>query len=120
MENNMFMERFEEERVKEKGKLRLLERVKGKKKKVIKWMRKKKVLKNYDKVDKKFDGEKEVMEIRNEDYEVDDGDYKCLDRNKVGKEYKGERVIVDVDKVKLKKKMKKIVEVEEKKELSIE
>ncbi|KAJ4429601.1 hypothetical protein ANN_21787, partial [Periplaneta americana] len=116
----MFIERFEEEKVPEKGTLRLLARVTGNPTPKIIWLRNNEPLKPTDKIAQTFDGETAVLEIRNADSEEDAGDYKCLASNPVGKASHGAKVTVDVDKVTFTKNLKQIVQVEEQTTLSLE
>ncbi|PSN52174.1 Titin [Blattella germanica] len=116
----LFLERFEEEKVPEKGTLRLLARVTGNPTPKIMWLRNNEALVPSDTVAQTFDGETAVLEIRNADSEVDAGDYKCIASNPAGISSHGARVIVDVDKVTFTKNLKQMVTVDEQTTLSLE
>lgn len=95
----LFMERFDEKKVPEKGTLRLEAKVTGNPVPQVTWYRNNEVLQPSPNVKQSFDGENIVLEITGADSEVDSGDYKCVATNPVGKASHGAKVTVDVPKV---------------------
>lgn len=95
----MFLERFDEKKVPEKGVLRLEAKVSGKPTPKVTWLRNNEPLKKSENVKETFDGKNIVLEITGADSEVDSGDYKCIATNPLGKASHGAKVTVDVDKV---------------------
>lgn len=95
----MFLERFDEKKVPEKGTVRLEAKVTGNPTPKVTWFRNNRKLDPSPNVKEIFDGEKIVLEITGVDSEIDAGDYKCVATNPVGRATHGARVSVDVDKV---------------------
>lgn len=95
----LFLKRFDEKKVPEKGVLRLEARVAGNPTPEISWFRNNERLETSPTVKQTFDGENIVLEIISADSEIDSGDYKCVASNCVGKASHGAKVTVDVDKV---------------------
>lgn len=95
----MFMERFDELKVPEKGTLRLVAKVSGNPVPEIAWFRNNEQLEPSQNVKQTYDGENIVLDIVGADSERDAGDYKCVATNIAGKASHGARVTVDVDKV---------------------
>lgn len=95
----LFLERFDEKKVPEKGTLKLEAKVTGNPTPKITWFRNNEPLEPSQNVKQIFDGEKILLEITGADSEIDSGDYKCVATNPVGKATHGARVTVDVDKV---------------------
>ncbi|CAG2058973.1 unnamed protein product, partial [Timema podura] len=120
LEPPMFVERFQEEKVPEKGTVRLVAKVTGNPIPEIAWLRNNEPLEPSETVTQTYDGENIVLEIKGVDSEVDAGDYKCVASNPVGKASHGARVTVDVDKVKFTKKLQPRIEVDDKSLLSLE
>nr|CAD7423859.1 unnamed protein product [Timema monikensis] len=120
LEPPMFVERFQEEKVPEKGTVQLVAKVTGNPIPEITWLRNNEPLEPSETVTQTYDGENIVLEIKGVDSEVDAGDYKCVASNPVGKASHGARVTVDVDKVKFTKKLQPRIEVDDKSLLSLE
>lgn len=95
----MFIERFQELVVPEKGTFELVAKVTGNPVPEITWLRNNKTLEKSVNITEKYDGENILLEIRNADSEIDAGDYKCVASNTVGKASHGAKVTVDVAKV---------------------
>nr|CAD7257406.1 unnamed protein product [Timema shepardi] len=112
LEPPMFVERFQEEKVPEKGTVQLVAKVTGNPIPEITWLRNNEPLEPSETVTQTYDGENIVLEIKGVDSEVDAGDYKCVASNPVGKASHGARVTVDVDKPR--------IEVDDKSLLSLE
>lgn len=95
----MFLERFDEQKVPEKGVLHLEAVVTGNPTPEITWFRNNEPVEPRQNVKKTFDGKNILLEITSADSEIDSGDYKCVAINSVGRASHGARVTVDVDKV---------------------
>lgn len=116
----LFIERFQEQTVPEKGTLILYARVTGNPVPEIIWLHNNKPLQPSSKVTMAFDGENIELVIYDANSETDSGDYKCIASNPVGKASHGAKVTVDVDKVKFTKKLKKTIEIQERDTLTLE
>lgn len=95
----LFIERFQEQTVKEKGTITLIAKVTGNPVPIVSWFRNNKPLLASSKKKEVFDGENIVLEIVNADSEEDAGDYKCVASNTFGTATHGARVSVDVPQV---------------------
>lgn len=108
----LFIERFQEQSVPEKGTLKLYARVTGNPVPEVTWLRNNKPLEPSSKVKLSYDGENIELVIKDADSETDAGNYKCIASNPIGKASHGAKITVDVDKVTFTKKLKS-VEIEE-------
>lgn len=95
----LFIERFQEQTVKENGTITLIAKVTGNPVPIVSWFRNNKPLLASSKKKEVFDGENIVLEIVNADSEEDAGDYKCVASNAFGTATHGARVSVDVPQV---------------------
>ncbi|KAL1117088.1 hypothetical protein AAG570_004416 [Ranatra chinensis] len=109
----LFVERFEEQKVREKGTIRLVAKVVGNPIPSVTWFRNNKTLLASPRITEMFDGEQIVLEIVDADSEEDAGDYKCVASNTVGSATHGAKVTVDVEKVSFTKLLPPRVEVDE-------
>lgn len=116
----MFMERFDELKVPEKGTLRLAARVTGNPVPTVQWFRNNELLEPAQNVKQTYDGENILLEIIGADSEREAGDYKCVATNIAGKASHGARVTVDVDKVSFTKKLDKKYSVDEHNSVTLE
>lgn len=116
----LFINRFQEITVKEKGIIRLNAKVTGNPVPTITWYRNNQIIIPSDHVTQTFDGENIELIITNIDSEVDSGDYKCVASNSAGKASHGARVTIDVDEVTFVKNLKKSYEIEEGKTVTLE
>lgn len=109
----MFINRFHEITVKEKGTIKLSAKVTGNPVPTITWYRNNNIITPADTITQTFDGENIELIIKNVDSEIDSGDYKCVASNSAGKASHGARVTIDVDKVTFVKNLRRTYEVEE-------
>ncbi|CAH0745798.1 unnamed protein product, partial [Diatraea saccharalis] len=116
----LFINRFQELTVKEKGVIKLVARVTGNPVPIITWYRNNQILTPSETVTQNFDGENIELIITNVDSEIDSGDYKCVASNSAGKSSHGARVTIDVDKVTFIKNLRKSYETEEGKTVVLE
>ncbi|CAH2104073.1 unnamed protein product [Euphydryas editha] len=116
----LFINRFQELTVKEKGTIRLTAKVTGNPIPLITWYRNNQILTPSDTVTQNFDGENIELIITNVDSEIDSGDYKCVAANTAGKASHGARVTIDVDKVVFVRNLKTRYEIEEGKTVILE
>lgn len=115
-----FVERFEGQRVPQKGKIELPAIVSGNPVPEIKWLRNNAPLLPSDRVQLSYDGENIKLVITNADSNEDSGDYKCVASNPMGKVSHGARVVVEVEDVIFTKKLKKTVSIQESNTLTLE
>lgn len=116
----LFINRFQEITVKEKGTIKLTAKVTGNPVPTITWYRNNEIITPSETVTQTFDGENIELVITNVDSEVNSGDYKCVASNSAGKASHGARVTIDVDKVTFVKKLKATYETEEGKTVVLE
>ncbi|CAH1395279.1 unnamed protein product [Nezara viridula] len=116
----LFVERFEEQKVQEKGTIRLTAKVIGNPIPSITWLRNNKTLLASPRITEMFDGEQILLEIEKADSEQDSGDYKCVATNPIGSATHGARVTIDVAKVTFTKSLPKISESRESYPLTLE
>lgn len=116
----MFIERFQEQNIPEKGTLLLKAKVIGNPVPEVMWLRNNKPLEPSSNVKQVYDGENIELVITSMNSEVDAGDYKCIANNSIGKASHGARVTVDVEKVTFTKKLRKLYQAEETKTLILE
>ncbi|CAH0684241.1 unnamed protein product [Chilo suppressalis] len=116
----LFINRFQEITVKEKGVIKLVARVTGNPVPIITWYRNNQIITPSETVTQNFDGENIELIITNVDSEIDSGDYKCVASNSAGKASHGARVTIDVDKVTFIKNLRKSYEIEEGKTVVLE
>ncbi|XP_028170388.1 titin-like [Ostrinia furnacalis] len=116
----LFINRFQEITVKEKGTIKLVARVTGNPVPTITWYRNNQIITPSNTVTQTFDGENIQLIITNVDSEIDSGDYKCVASNSAGKASHGARVTIDVDKVTFVKNLQNIYEIEEGKTVVLE
>ncbi|KAK3921146.1 Titin, partial [Frankliniella fusca] len=116
----LFIERFQEQKVKENSTIKLVAKVTGNPTPQITWFRNNEPLLPSNRIKEKFDGSVVTLEITGADSELDAGDYKCLASNPSGKASHGARVTVDVDRVIFTKKLQKSVIVDERSSLNLE
>ncbi|KAG6458522.1 hypothetical protein O3G_MSEX010918, partial [Manduca sexta] len=116
----LFINRFQEITVKEKGTIKLMAKVTGNPVPSITWYRNNKIITPSETVTQHFDGENIQLIISNVDSEIDSGDYKCVASNTAGKASHGARVTIDVDKVTFIKLLNKFYEIEEGKTIVLE
>lgn len=95
----LFINRFQELTVKEKGTIKLKAKVTGNPVPIITWYRNNQILTPSENVSQRFDGENIELIIHDVDSEIDSGDYKCVASNSAGKSSHGARVTIDVDEV---------------------
>lgn len=115
-----FVERFEEQRIPEKGTIKLPAKVSGNPVPEITWFHNNVPLHPSDRIKQSYDGENIELTITKADSEKDSGDYKCVASNPVGKASHGARVIVEVEDVTFTKKLKKNVSIQESNTLTLE
>lgn len=116
----LFIERFQEQKVKEKDTVCLKAKVVGNPTPEITWLRNNEAIKPSDKVKMTFDGTNVELTVTNVDSEEDSGNYKVFATNPVGKASHGATVTVKVDTVRFTKKLKKTYEVAERQTLTME
>ncbi|CAA9993168.1 unnamed protein product [Nesidiocoris tenuis] len=116
----LFVERFEEVQVSEKGTIRLTAKVDGNPIPSVTWFRNNKILLASPRITEMFDGEQILLEIVDADSEEDAGDYKCVATNAIGSATNGAKVTVDVAKVYFTKKLPSKYEVDENKTVVLE
>lgn len=116
----MFVERFEEQSVPQKSTIILPARVLGNPVPEVTWLFNNNPLEPSDRISLSYDGENIELVIKNASPETDSGDYKCIASNPIGKASHGARILVEVDKVKFTKKLKKTVTIEEMDEVILE
>lgn len=116
----LFINRFQEITVKEKGTIHLTAKVTGNPVPIITWYRNNQIITPSETVIQNFDGENIELIIKNVDSEIDSGDYKCVAANTAGKASHGAKVTIDVDKVTFIKKLNQIYETEEGKTVVLE
>lgn len=97
LEPPLFIERFQELTVYEKGTIKLYARVTGNPVPEIFWLRNNDTLKSTNRIKMTYDGENIELLIKQANVETDSGDYKCVACNMVGKASHGARVTVDAD-----------------------
>lgn len=115
-----FVERFEGQRVPQKGKIVLPAKVSGNPVPEIKWLRNNVPLLPSDRVKQSYDGENIELVITNAESNEDSGDYKCVASNPIGKVSHGARIVVEVEDVIFTKKLKKTVGIQESQTLILE
>ncbi|KAJ8898143.1 hypothetical protein PR048_003503 [Dryococelus australis] len=113
LEPPLFVKRFQEEKVPEKGTVKLVAKVTGNPVPEITWLRNNEPLVPSSRVIQSYDGDNIILEIRGADSEVDAGDYKCVASNPVGKASHGAKITVDVERVTFTRKLERVVEVDE-------
>ncbi|KAK9730490.1 Variant SH3 domain [Popillia japonica] len=116
----IFVERFQEQSVPEKGTITLLAKVIGNPVPEVFWLKNNEPLKPSPRIKTSYDGENIELIIRNADSEIDSGDYKCVAVNPIGKSSHGAKITVDVDIVTFTKPLKKTYEVLETESLTME
>ncbi|NP_001091843.1 titin2 [Bombyx mori] len=116
----LFINRFQEITVKEKGTIKLVARVTGNPVPSITWYRNNEIISPSETITQNFDGENIELVITNVDSEIDSGDYKCVASNSAGKSSHGARVTIDVEKVTFVKHLQKSYETEEGKTVILE
>uniref|UniRef100_A0A8D8SBW9 Titin n=1 Tax=Cacopsylla melanoneura TaxID=428564 RepID=A0A8D8SBW9_9HEMI len=116
----LFIERFEEKTVKEKGTIQLMARVKASPAPSIVWFRNNKPLLASPKKRETFDGENIILELKEADSETDAGDYKVVATNELGSATHGARVTVDVEKVTFTKRLDSSLTIDERETLILE
>lgn len=116
----LFVERFQEQSVPEKGTITLFARVVGNPVPEVIWLHNNKPIEPSEKLTMKYDGENIELVIRDADSETDSGDYKVIANNPVGKASHGAKVTVEVKNVKFTKKLKKTIEITERETLKLE
>lgn len=116
----LFIERFEEQIVPQKGVIRLLAKVLGEPVPEVQWLFNNNPLLPNERIEQKYDGENIELIIKDANPETDSGDYKCIASNPLGKTSHGARVIVEVDKIKFTKKLKASITIEEVQSLTLE
>lgn len=116
----LFVERFEEQNVPQKGEIRLPAKVSGNPVPEVQWLFNNAPLFPSERIQQVYDGENIELIIKNANPETDSGDYKCIASNPVGKTSHGARVIVEVDEVTFTKKLKKTITIEEVQSLTLE
>lgn len=116
----LFVERFEEQSVPQKGEIRLPAKVSGNPVPEVQWLFNNNPLLPSERVQQVYDGENIELIIQNANPETDSGDYKCIASNPIGKTSHGARVIVEVDEVTFTKKLKKTITIEEIQSLTLE
>lgn len=115
----LFIERFQEVVVPEKGTFKLVAKVTGNPVPEVTWLRNNKPLEKSPNITESYDGEHILLEIKNANSETDAGDYKCVASNPVGKASHGAKVTVDVAKVSFTKKLQDKVVIDEYKTLEL-
>lgn len=116
----LFLERFEEMLVKQKGVILLKARVIGNPVPEISWLKDNRQLHPSDRVQLSYDGENIQLLVPVADSESDTGDYKCIATNSFGRASHGARITVDVDEVCFTKPLKKNISIEETQKLVLE
>lgn len=116
----LFLERFEEQIVKQKQRVELSARVIGNPVPEITWLKNNRPLHPSDRVKQNYDGEHISLIIKSADTEVDTGDYKCIASNSFGRASHGARITVDVDDVDFTKLLKEKICIEESQHLILE
>lgn len=114
------MERFEENVVKQNGRILLAARVIGNPVPEITWLKDNRPLHSSDRIKQTYDGENIQLQIDSADSEIDTGDYKCVASNSFGRASHGARITVDVDDVYFTKQLKPTVSIEETQQLILE
>lgn len=116
----LFVERFEEQSVPQKGTIRLLAKVSGNPVPEVSWLFNNNPLYPNDRTQLKYDGENIELIIKDANPDFDSGDYKCVASNSLGKTSHGARIIVEVDEVTFTKKLKSRITIEEQQLLTLE
>lgn len=116
----LFVERFEEQNVPEKGVLRLSAKVTGNPTPEISWLRNNKKIEPSDRVKIHFNGTNIELIIHETNSELDSGDYKCIATNPLGRASHGAKVSIEVDEVKFTKKLKRVYETIERETVELE
>lgn len=114
------MERFEENLVKQNGRILLTARVIGNPVPEITWLKDNRPLHSSEIIKQSYDGEHIQLIIESANSETDTGDYKCVASNSFGRASHGARVTVDVDDVHFTKYLKQYVTIEESQQLILE
>lgn len=109
----LFINRFQEITVKEKGTIKLQAKVTGNPVPTITWYRNNQIITPSETLSQFFDGENIQLVITNVDSEIDSGDYKCVASNSAGKASHGARVTIDVERVTFIKNLNTAYEIEE-------
>ncbi|XP_017492146.1 PREDICTED: titin-like, partial [Rhagoletis zephyria] len=116
----LFVERFEEQSVPQKGTIRLPAKVTGQPVPEVQWLFNNNPLYPSERIQQVYDGENIELIIKDANPDTDSGDYKCIASNPIGKTSHGARVIVEVDEVTFTKKLKKTITIEEIQSLTLE
>uniref|UniRef100_A0A0K8VP60 Titin n=2 Tax=Bactrocera latifrons TaxID=174628 RepID=A0A0K8VP60_BACLA len=116
----LFVERFEEQSVPQKGTIRLPAKVTGNPVPEVQWLFNNNPLYPSQRIQQMYDGENIELIIKDANPDTDSGDYKCIASNPIGKTSHGARVIVEVDEVTFTKKLKKTITIEEIQSLTLE
>uniref|UniRef100_A0A1A9UCU1 Titin n=1 Tax=Glossina austeni TaxID=7395 RepID=A0A1A9UCU1_GLOAU len=116
----LFVERFEEQNVPQKGTIRLLAKVSGNPVPEVSWLFNNNPLYPNDRTQLKYDGENIELIIKDANPDFDSGDYKCIASNPLGKTSHGARIIVEVDEITFTKKLKSRITIEEQQLLTLE
>ncbi|TDG44139.1 hypothetical protein AWZ03_009416, partial [Drosophila navojoa] len=116
----LFVERFEEQSVPQKGEIHLPAKVSGNPVPEVQWLFNNNPLFTSERIQQIYDGENIELIIKDANPETDSGDYKCIASNPIGKTSHGARVIVEVDEVTFTKKLKKTITIEEVQSLTLE
>ncbi|XP_043063754.1 titin isoform X2 [Drosophila ficusphila] len=116
----LFVERFEEQNVPQKGEIHLPAKVSGNPVPEVQWLFNNTPLFPSERIQQVYDGENIELVIKDANPETDSGDYKCIASNPIGKTSHGARVIVEVDEVTFTKKLKKTITIEEVQSLTLE
>lgn len=119
LEPPLFIERFQELTVSEKGTIKLSARVTGNPAPEIHWLRNNDTLKSTNRIKMTYDGEYIELTIKQANIETDSGDYKCVACNSVGKASHGAKVTVDAD-IRFTKKLKTEYNVDEHETVTLE
>lgn len=116
----LFVERFEEQNVPQKGVIRLPAKVSGNPVPEVEWLFNNNPLYPSERIQQIYDGENIELVIKDANPDTDSGDYKCIASNPLGKTSHGARVIVEVDEVVFTKKLKSKITIEEVQSLTLE
>ncbi|KAL9904483.1 titin-like [Glossina fuscipes fuscipes] len=116
----LFVERFEEQSIPQKGTIRLLAKVSGNPVPEVSWLFNNNPLYPNDRTQLKYDGENIELIIKDANPDFDSGDYKCIASNPLGKTSHGARIIVEVDEITFTKKLKSRITIEEQQLLTLE
>lgn len=116
----LFVERFEEQNVPQKGVIRLPAKVTGNPVPEVEWLFNNNPLLPNERIQQKYDGENIELIIKDANPDTDSGDYKCIASNPLGKTSHGARVIVEVDEVVFTKTLKSKITIEEVQSLTLE